>query len=454
MTHTIRRWTPETVREESHKYTSHQSFRRGSPGAYKAAVRFGILDSLGEHVSKILKRWTPENILEESKKYSSRVEFQKANGSAYQAASRIGLLDTLGDNMSLTRTYWTPALVLEESLKYKSRSSFQKGNGSAYKAARTLGIMESLGEHMNLTVKYWGSDKDVYAEAAKYSFRKDFEKGAPGAYNAARQRNIIEQACQHMEVIQHPWTDEEIRAEALLFEDRQSFKKGSTAAKAAYRRGILDSVCEHMKEKQAKIPWTEELIQEYANKYSTRKEFSDKCNVAYCAARARKIVGKVCAHMKIPKEQTAWTEEMLQEVALKFQTRRRFWVANCSAYSTAKNRGILDKICSHMSKAPCGFDINKPAVVYYIRFDKDGISPVYKIGVTNVSAADRLMAMQVKPGVTPKILREIWFERGKEALATEKAYHEEYYEQRYLGEPLLANGNTELFYRDVLGYDT
>lgn len=43
--------------------------------------------------------------------------------------------------------------------------------------------------------------------------------------------------------------------------------------------------------------WDEAKIQIEALKFKTRSEFSRGCNAAYCAARARGLIEKVCAHM-------------------------------------------------------------------------------------------------------------------------------------------------------------
>ena len=47
-----------------------------------------------------------------------------------------------------------------------------------------------------------------------------------------------------------------------------------------------------------------------------------------------------------------WTNELLAERAKEFNTRGEFQLADPSAYTSARRRGILDDICKHMfSKA-------------------------------------------------------------------------------------------------------
>ena len=44
-----------------------------------------------------------------------------------------------------------------------------------------------------------------------------------------------------------------------------------------------------------------------------------------------------------------WTDEMLQQEALKYASKREFRQANDSAYKVAYNRGILNGICLQMN---------------------------------------------------------------------------------------------------------
>lgn len=43
------------------------------------------------------------------------------------------------------------------------------------------------------------------------------------------------------------WDEKMIRKEALKYNTRNDFKKGSNAYRSAQRKGILDDVCSHMK---------------------------------------------------------------------------------------------------------------------------------------------------------------------------------------------------------------
>ena len=97
------------------------------------------------------------------------------------------------------------------------------------------------------------------------------------------------------------------------------------------------------------------MLRQEALKYKTRSEF-EKGNVgAYYSARRKGFLDEVCSHM--PKRSLLlgkkhprfkWSFETLKKEASKYNTRTEFQKANGSAYNTALKKGFLDKICSHM----------------------------------------------------------------------------------------------------------
>lgn len=99
------------------------------------------------------------------------------------------------------------------------------------------------------------------------------------------------------------------------------------------------------------------------------------------------------------------------------------------------------------SCAKYGFNPNQPAIMYYLRVC-DGLA--YKQGVTNRTVADRYLGSMDKI----HIVKEWRYERGADARAHEQAMLFCYRKDKYTGPPLLPNGNTELFSRDILNLDS
>lgn len=111
---------------------------------------------------------------------------------------------------------------------------------------------------------------------------------------------------------------------------------------------------------------------------------------------------------------------------------------------------------SHLNGRGCpscaeyGFDPSRPAIVYYLRVVNPTGGYVYKIGVTNTTVRKRFRA-QDQPLITK--LRTWKYNNGIDALTHESAVLKRFDLFRYKGPPILLNGNTELFVRDILVLD-
>jgi hypothetical protein len=95
------------------------------------------------------------------------------------------------------------------------------------------------------------------------------------------------------------------------------------------------------------------------------------------------------------------------------------------------------------SCASYGFDMNKPAILYYLSICG---GTAYKIGITNRDVKSRFRSDISKI----KILRVWHFKKGSAARSKEKAILTQFSAHKYSGKPLLSNGNSELFTIDVL----
>lgn len=93
------------------------------------------------------------------------------------------------------------------------------------------------------------------------------------------------------------------------------------------------------------IKWTDELLREEALKYDTRNSFSKNNRSAYYTSIKRGILDDICSHMS---NRFYWTEDILREEALKYNTRIEFNRGNDKAYRASIKMGILDDICKHM----------------------------------------------------------------------------------------------------------
>lgn len=102
---------------------------------------------------------------------------------------------------------------------------------------------------------------------------------------------------------------------------------------------------------------------------------------------------------------------------------------------------------------PCcaqhGFDKTKSALLYYLKILSDGVV-AYKIGITNLSVIKRFNSTDLSKIIVVKT----WdFPLGIDAYNKEQEILKLYKEFKYIGDPLLSTGNTELFTFDILGLD-
>jgi hypothetical protein len=89
-----------------------------------------------------------------------------------------------------------------------------------------------------------------------------------------------------------------------------------------------------------------------------------------------------------------------------------------------------------------GFQKNKPAILYYLLIKNE----YFKIGVTNRTVEERF-------GDDMKYIQvlSIWnYESGLDAYNKEQELLKTHKEHRYIGEPLLLSGNTEIFTKNIL----
>lgn len=198
--------------QEAAKYSSRNEFKMGSPSAYMAAKRMGVLDDICAHMPKHVDtsgknnpnfKWTLEMLQAKANKYTTRGALKEGDPVAYGVAWKRGLLDQICSHMPLAsnKAYTDEELHLE-ALKYTKRNVFCEKNNGAYQVACKRGklFLDTICNHMEELVSSWSVEK-VYPEALKYPDRTSFQKGSPGAWDYARRLGILDQICRHMKIL-------------------------------------------------------------------------------------------------------------------------------------------------------------------------------------------------------------------------------------------------------------
>lgn len=231
----------------------------------RAMTKDEIADVLNEHVlfgcndwshellhHKTVFRWREEDIMDEGKLYSNRTDFARGSPGAYAAALRLGILDDVCYHMTATykpRGYWTAERMCEVASRYKNRTEFKQNAQNVYVAAQNMGILDDICSHMvrlQTPNGYWDLDSAAI-EAKKYDTRTAFKRGCNGAYNVVRKSDRFDEICKHMKSTPRKprgyWNADNVVKEAKKYETRFAFAKGSGAAYTIVRNmGLLDEL--------------------------------------------------------------------------------------------------------------------------------------------------------------------------------------------------------------------
>ena len=292
--------------------------------------------------------------------------------------------------------------------------------------------------------------QDCAAVAAQYLTSREFKLNSNSEYQWLSRNNLLAKACAHIIPLRRNLSDDDIAEIAAKYTHRRVFKLGDQSAyQRAIERGIIDGVCAHMDIKYRNL--TNEEIEEVAKKFKSRSDFDRLDQGAYQTAARRGILDQVCSHMD-SRGCRRLSDEEIMKIASSYTARRDFKLGDFGAYITASRCGNLESACAHMGESENGFNPCIPAVLYCIQFNKPNGEVLYKVGITNRTAKIRLRTLGLLHGVKASILREIKFKIGADARAKEKAIHNSMAEYQYLGDPIMENGNTEVFCRDAIKY--
>jgi hypothetical protein len=100
-------WTDEKIREVAANHTNRSEFQNAHKGAYFAAGQRGILNNVCGHM--LLKKrlngyWDDPGLLHaEARKYIHRSAFERGSPGAFKAAKRLGILETVCAHMPRLR---------------------------------------------------------------------------------------------------------------------------------------------------------------------------------------------------------------------------------------------------------------------------------------------------------------------------------------------------------------
>jgi predicted GIY-YIG superfamily endonuclease len=339
-------WTFNNVKDEALKYTKRNDFNKLAKSAYLTAYKNGWLDDVCSHMK--INDYTFDRVKEEALKFSTRSDFRNNSNSYYTSAHRNGWIDNVCSHMnlqgSLYNRYVYKVSFDDNSIYIGLTYNFNKRkiehlscpNSAVYKHMKETGLNPSF----ELITKDLLSREDAAKLECEiideyrilgFNILNAVKGGGLGGSNTI-------------------WTIDRVKEEALKYDSRNVFRlKSPSAYISAHRNGWLDDVCSHMiNGRKSNGYWTIDRVREEALKYNNKKSF-EKGSSSYQIAHKNGWLDDVCSHMINGRKSNGyWTFENVSKEALKFIKRSDFKRESSSAYSTALRNGWLDQVCSHM----------------------------------------------------------------------------------------------------------
>ena len=161
-----------------------------------------------------------------------------------------------------------------------------------------------------------------------------------------------------------PYTEEELAEIAARYDTLQDFReKEESAYRAIYGRKLMDKLCSHMKRGHS-VDYTEEDLAKIASRYTSLKEFCKKEHAASVAIYKHKY-HHLLDHME--RDRIYRTDEDLAEIASHYTVLSVFRKKERNSYNRICKRGLLDKLCGHMKhlrNPKTAEDLKKTAAKY------------------------------------------------------------------------------------------
>lgn len=351
-----------------------------------------------EKERKPIGYWTKEHVFEESHKYTTRLEFSKQSYGAYKVARKNGWLDEMDwlEKLKAKNGYWSKGRVFEEGRKYRTKSEFQKGCGAAYNAARKNKWLDEMTWfertktpfndpmyivyryhfkefntlYIGLTMRMQERDNHHHKTGPVFDFAKsnnikvpDMEVLVDGIYqkDALEYEDKLVKICRYLgfNVLNkaktgvgsgsigsgiRKWTKPRVITEAKKYCTKSEFQKGcGSAYQVAVRNGWIYEMCWFEEPRLPNGYWNKERVFEEGRKYSTKKEFENKCVSAYNVALKKKWIKEMDWFDEIIKPHGYWHDkERVFNEASKYRSRTEFAKGCSRAYDYARINGWLD----------------------------------------------------------------------------------------------------------------
>ena len=246
--------------------------------------------------------WVKEKCKEEALKYKYRTEFQTLNGSAYNSAWRNKWLDEICTRM-----------IIKGNLVNRAIYSLEFEDNTAY-----IGLTYDLDKRKNEHLTSYKS----------------------AVFSHIKKTNLIPKFNQLSEYL--PLEDAK-KMEGIKIKE---YKDNNWIILNRKKHGDVGSIL---------LKWNYYNCKKEAIKYTDKTLFMKNSSGAYKSATINGWLNDITSHMIVKMKKKYWTKEKCYIEALKYDTKNKFKVNSCDAYSFAYRNNFLDEICVHMKKFHSGF---------------------------------------------------------------------------------------------------
>lgn len=353
----------ENCFEAAKSCTTRTEFSDRFKSAYRYCLKNKCLDEACAHMTSTqLPRgyWqNKENCITAMAQCKNRKEFHEKFGAAHHACIQNGWLEEL-DTM-LPREFSSPYTlqqIKEIASKCSSYSGFRSNYRKAYQAARKNGWLneiQTILKPSNFTNEY--TEENILKISKGCANYKEFRTKFPAAYYAANKNGWLTSVREQFPVAPKKpvgyWNDKArcINAAKQCKTKKEFNQRFRAAYKSCLSHGWEKEAFSHMTSVQ--LPrryWhNKKNCADAVAQCKTQAEFRERFGAAYHVCLEKGWFEELCKDLAIERDVYRWsTYEAIHAEAIKYQSRREFFLGNGSAYQAAHRLGIIESVCSHM----------------------------------------------------------------------------------------------------------
>ncbi len=182
------------------EYATRQAFQKNNNALYQKSRRLGILDSICSHMSpsKTKVRWDRDTIKLEAQKHQSLESFELNAHGAYIAARKMQILESVSSHMedSAAKLDEEKQAILGKLSSFKTMLDAERTDKVTYVHAKELNLFSSELSEMPLTDEL--TIDEAKAEAAKYPTFKALSSENPKLSKLILDLDIFSEICGDM----------------------------------------------------------------------------------------------------------------------------------------------------------------------------------------------------------------------------------------------------------------